>query len=175
MTEMREKTRAQRDGEDDELVVRKPEKENRALRKARESGQSSILLVIGMVFAVFLVLTVFPLDSRADLLVDGTYEREVTVKQSFASRTIGLLTAQSENAACLLEGTSSIHCIGMSWPIDVVYLYEGNVVYVETVKPGNLGASGVSADSVLELPAGQAAAFGLTEGAKVKFERRSVY
>ena len=169
MVELNRKEQARDDGADDPWIVRKPEKENRALRKARESGQSSILLVIGMVFAVFLVLTVFPLDSRADLLVDGTYEREVTVKESFASRAIGLLTARSENAACLLEGTSSIHCIGMSWPIDVVYLYEGNVVYIETVKPGNLGASGVPADSVLELPAGQAAAFGLTEGAKVEF------
>ena len=133
------------------------------------SNQSPILVILVALIAAVLVFVVVPFDRSAEMYIDGEYGREVVVKASFSSRTIGLLTATSENAACVLEDTSAVHCYGMRWPIDAVYLYDSNVIYVETIEPGNLGTQGIPANRIVELPAGQAAALGLSEGSHVTF------
>lgn len=152
------------------------ESEQRAASRKRhfkwkkvESGQSPILVILVALIAAALVFVAVPFDRSAEMYIDGEYGRDVVVKASLSSRTIGLLTAGSENSACVLEGASAIHCFGMRWPIDVVYLYDSNVIFVETVSPGNLGTQGIPANKVLELPAGQASALGLSEDAQVTF------
>lgn len=137
--------------------------------KKLDSGQSPMLVILVALIAAALVFVAVPFDRDAGMYINGEYGRDVVVKASLSSRTVGLLTAGSENSACVLEGTSAIHCFGMRWPIDVVYLYDSNVVFIETVSPGNLGTQGIPANRVLELPAGQATALGLSEGTQVTF------
>ena len=153
----------------DERVEAASRSERNRKRSTLGTNQSPILVILVALIAAVLVFIVVPFDRSAEMYVDGEYGRDVVVKTSFSSRTIGLLTATSENTACVLEETSAVHCYGMRWPIDVVYLYDSNVIFVETVEPGNLGTQGIPANKIVELPAGQAAALGLSEGSHVTF------
>lgn len=124
------------------------------------------LAFAGLALAATLCL---PFDGVAVLEVDGVASREVAVKSSHASCALGLLEA-SEDDACLLQGVSRIHCLGMKFPIDVVYLDPSGVVLrVETCLPGELGEVVDDAESVLELPAGSSAALGIDSGSRLEF------
>ena len=95
------------------------------------------------------------------------------------SRMRGLLGTDElrEGEGCLLVPCSRIHCKGMAYPIDAVYLSAPGedlvreVLAVETVAPGETGMKAKGAKAVLELPAGAAAAAGLSAGSKVSYER----
>jgi uncharacterized membrane protein (UPF0127 family) len=67
-----------------------------------------------------------------------------------------------EDSGLFITPCSSIHCIGMSVTIDVVYVSRRNpdgfrkVLGIETVSPGRIGHSPRHANSVLELSEGAA-------------------
>ena len=138
----------------DERVEAASRSERNRKRSTLGTNQSPILVILVALIAAVLVFIVVPFDRSAEMYVDGEYGRDVVT---------------SENTACVLEETSAVHCYGMRWPIDVVYLYDSNVIFVETVEPGNLGTQGIPANKIVELPAGQAAALGLSEGSHVTF------
>lgn len=111
-----------------------------------------------------LAWSLLPPDEPRTLAVDGAEVRPVAVKASPASSALGLLAAD-ESDACLLAGTARIHCLGMRFPIDVVYLdEEGTVLFEETCGPGSVGSRIDGVDSVLELPAGEAGRFSIDVG-----------
>jgi uncharacterized membrane protein (UPF0127 family) len=70
----------------------------------------------------------------------------------------------------LITPCSSIHCMWMAIPIDVVYCdREGHVVAIDAeLKPWRIGRLHRGVHSVIELPAGQAAATGTAPGDRLK-------
>lgn len=98
----------------------------------------------------------------------------IDVADTSEKRRTGLL---KHNALAVGEGlwiapTESVHCFGMKFAIDVVYLNKSKQVV--KVRP-NLKPWGISlclrAYSVLELPAGQAEASGIAVGDQLEFVR----
>lgn len=86
------------------------------------------------------------------------------------SRMRGLLGKQSisDNEGCYLKPCSSIHCLGMKFPIDVVYLDAQNtVLHVERCEPGALGTKVKGTKRVLELAPGRAEFCGVKPGAVI--------
>ena len=70
----------------------------------------------------------------------------------------------------LIKPCSSIHMFFMRFPIDVVFLDRNNVVVkvVHGIKPWRM-AMGGGGKNALELPAGAAAAAGVSGGDQVEF------
>ncbi len=99
--------------------------------------------------------------------------QEVRLARSVWSRFRGLMGRRSlpEGQGLLLEPCSSIHCMFMRFPIDVIFLdREGRVVKVAAgVKPWRLAAA-KGARSALELPAGIAARTHTTAGDRIVIE-----
>lgn len=99
--------------------------------------------------------------------------QEVRLARSVWSRFRGLMGRRSlpEGQGLLLEPCSSIHCMFMRFPIDVIFLdREGRVVKVATnVKPWRLAAA-KGARSALELPAGVATRTHTTAGDRIIIE-----
>lgn len=89
------------------------------------------------------------------------------VATSFASRFRGLMGVAGlpRGNGLLLPGTSSVHTHFMRFPIDVVFLDSDRriVSFVTSLRPWRLAAAR-SADSVLELAAGECERLGLAEG-----------
>lgn len=78
----------------------------------------------------------------------------------------------------LLVPCDSIHCLGMSVTIDVVYVRSddrrdmaGTVILAETVRPGRIGTNPRGTSMVIELAQGAAEAAGLAPGASVRLAR----
>ena len=98
---------------------------------------------------------------------DGRLVCRARVASSFLARFRGLmLTASLEPGTGLLfPRTSSVHTHFMRYPIDVVFLdADGRVVSIRpSLRPWRF-ASARGARSVLELPPGEAARVGLSEG-----------
>jgi uncharacterized membrane protein (UPF0127 family) len=98
---------------------------------------------------------------------DGLPVCRCRVASSFASRFRGLMGAAQlpPGTGLLLPGTSSVHTHFMRFPIDVVFLdSERRVVsIVPALRPWRF-AKANSADSVLELAAGECDRLGLTAG-----------
>ena len=82
-----------------------------------------------------------------------------------------------EDSGLLITPCSSIHCIGMSVTIDVVYVSRRNpdgfrrVLAIETVSPGRIGHSPRHANSVLELSEGAAERHGIRVGDQLALVR----
>jgi uncharacterized protein len=99
---------------------------------------------------------------------DGRPVCRCRVASSFASRFRGLMGVAElpPGTGLLLPGTSSVHTHFMRFPIDVVFLdSERRVVsIVPALRPWRF-AKAKSADSVLELAAGECERLGLAEGA----------
>ncbi len=99
--------------------------------------------------------------------------QEVRLARSLWSRFRGLMGQRSlpEGQGLLLEPCSSIHCMFMRFPIDVIFLdREGRVVKVAAeVKPWRLAAA-KGARSALELPAGIAARSDTAAGDRIVIE-----
>jgi hypothetical protein len=99
--------------------------------------------------------------------------QEVRFARSIWSRFLGLMGQRSlpEGQALLLEPCSSIHCMFMRFPIDVIFLdREGRVVKVAPgVRPWRMAAA-KGARSALELPAGLAARSQTEAGDKIIIE-----
>ena len=101
--------------------------------------------------------------------------RDVAVRVSVADnpwrRLRGLLgrPALGEGQGMLLLGCSSVHTVGMGYPIDVAFLDRDGVV-VRTIRgltPGRLGFGGPGAEHALELPAGRLERTGTVPGTQL--------
>ncbi len=93
---------------------------------------------------------------------------KVRVAHTWLARMRGLLgyPQPAPGEGVLIPRCSSIHTIGMSYPIDVVFLDQSMVVVrvCPGVPPGRLALWSRGATHVLEMAAGQAAAVGIRAG-----------
>ena len=94
-----------------------------------------------------------------------------TVADSFWTRLRGLL-GRSELAAgdgLVIEPCSSVHMLGMRFPIDALHLDRSGMVLriVPELAPNRFGPLVKGSHAVLELPAGTAAATGTVAGDRV--------
>jgi uncharacterized protein len=92
----------------------------------------------------------------------------VAVADSFLHRLRGLLARppMSREQGLLLLECSSVHTVGMGYPIDVAFLdAEGRVVRsVADLEPWRVGIGGAGAVHALELPAGRLRETGTVPG-----------
>ena len=103
-------------------------------------------------------------DPESRLLVDGAPACALWVARTASERRTGLLGTDGLDGALWLEPCSSVHTIGMRYPIDVVFLTRTGVARaVVTMRPGRIGRPR-AARTVVELPSGAAARLGITPG-----------
>lgn len=116
---------------------------------------------------------VFP-AGPATLLVDGRPVAPVTVARTHRDRGRGLLGTDAVDGALWLVGASSVHMMGMRYPIDVAVLDEqGRVLHLGTLRPW----TGVTRPrragrAVVEAAAGSMAAWRVSLGAVLSVEHR---
>ncbi|BAW92446.1 hypothetical protein CHIBA101_0580 [Actinomyces sp. Chiba101] len=85
-----------------------------------------------------------------------------------AERNKGLLGTDGIAGALWIPRCNWIHCFGMKYALDVLYLSRtGRVVAMTTHRPGCMGAPRVSATSVVEMEEGQAKALGIQRGSVI--------
>lgn len=89
---------------------------------------------------------------------EQTIAKQVLKADNFFSRLKGLLFSPPLEAGqgLLIVPCQSIHCVGMSYPIDAVFLSKKQIVVglVESIKPWQFSAIYWHAHVCLELPAG---------------------
>lgn len=107
-------------------------------------------------------------NNKSDVIAD-----QVFVADGFFSRLRGLLgrSGLEEGEGLLLSPCSSIHCLGMKFAIDAIFLDRGYCVVAihENMKPGAM-ASNRRARYVLELKAGEAARHNIQIGEQLRME-----
>lgn len=94
------------------------------------------------------------------------------VADTFRARSKGLLGRSSLAAGegLLIKPCKGVHTIGMKFPIDVVFLADGNVIgFCKELQPNRLTSIRLRATAVLELPAGTVEATALKVGDVVDF------
>ena len=102
------------------------------------------------------------------LVVDGRPVAGVRVASSGPDRRRGLLGTASLEGALWIERCSSVHCVGMAYPIDVAHVdRRGRVLAVVTMRPGAVGRPRLRGRSVVEAEAGRMAAWGVRRGSAV--------
>lgn len=98
----------------------------------------------------------------------------IRVADSFFSRLVGLLTTPTlpAGAGLLIKPCSSVHMLGMRYPLDVLFVDNAHVIVkvVAGLKPGRM-AWGRGASYAIELPAGTVVATGTEAGDKLKLIR----
>ena len=110
--------------------------------------------------------------TSARLRVDAQATVPVWVASTREARNTGLLRTTGLDGALLIERCASVHTIGMRSPIDVVFLdARRRVVDVVTMRPGRIGRPRLRARSVVELPASDAARWGITRGAVITVDQ----
>ncbi len=96
----------------------------------------------------------------------------IGLANSFLTRLKGLMGRKTLSAGegLLIVPCNSIHCMGMKFSIDALFLSrEGEVLRVASdVLPGSFGPMVRGARAVLELPAGTAEAAGVKAGDKLE-------
>ncbi|MFJ9134608.1 DUF192 domain-containing protein [Streptomyces sp. NPDC102256] len=91
-------------------------------------------------------------------------ERAATAR----ARRRGLLGRDGIEGALLLTPASSVHTLGMRFPIDVAYLDRASrVLAVRTMRPGRVGLPRPRARAVLEAEAGSMERWGVERGVRV--------
>lgn len=95
------------------------------------------------------------------VLIEGEngFNVEAEIADTFIKRLLGLMFCRKlhEGSALLLDSCSRIHTCFMRFPIDVVYLDNGNMVLKkETVYPWRLGSYVKGTRKILELNKGAA-------------------
>ena len=99
---------------------------------------------------------------------------EVEVADSFFARMRGLMFRRSipEEYALVFRferpSTRSLHMLFVPFPIDAVWLVDGEVTQIERLRPW-IGFAWARADVILELPAGTAE--GIEPGDRVRLDR----
>lgn len=79
------------------------------------------------------------------------------VADTWYRRLVGLLGQGSlpSGSALILEPCSSVHCVGMRFPIDVLFCdRDGTVLYARTLRPQRFSPIVRRARRAIELPAG---------------------
>lgn len=103
--------------------------------------------------------------AAATLFLDGEAVGPVEVARSFAARSRGLLGRRGIDTALVLEPASSVHTLGMAFPIDVAYVTRsGRVLAVRTMARHRLGLVRPRSRWVLEAEAGRFAEWGIRPG-----------
>lgn len=100
------------------------------------------------------------------LLVDGRPVAPLTVARTHREKGRGLLGTSGIDGALWLEGTSSVHMVGMRYPIDVAVLDDrGQVLHLATLAPWT-GATRPRrrGRATVEAAAGALADWGVGEG-----------
>lgn len=97
----------------------------------------------------------------------------VKVAATFFSRLVGLLATSSlsNGAGLMIKPCSSVHTMGMRYPIDVIFVDDSDrvVKVVMGLKPSRL-ANQWGADYVIELPAGTIAATYTQKGDRLELQ-----
>lgn len=88
---------------------------------------------------------------------DDLLASDVRVAEKFFSRLKGLL-GTTRTTGLLIKPCSQVHCYGMKYSIDVIFLTRDNTVcHIQSnMKPGSISPMIRKAKSVLELPSGRA-------------------
>ena len=101
---------------------------------------------------------------------------DVSKTTNFFERFIGLLGTASlaENKGLLISPCSSVHCIGMRYPIDLIFLNkEWQVVKtVKTLKPWRFSASS-EASMVLEIAANKLDKINISKNDKLEWHENN--
>jgi len=109
-------------------------------------------------------MTVFGPGSRR-LLRNGEDVAALTVAGTAAERRRGLLGSTALAGALWLQPCSSVHCVGMRYPIDVALLdRRGRVLRVRTLGPGAMTLPSPRVRAVVEAPAGALARWAVRPG-----------
>lgn len=89
--------------------------------------------------------------------------------RGFLERSHGLLDAPAVGAGRgLLLRTRQVHTLGMTFPIDTVYLAsDGTVLKTKTLQPWRIGPLVLRARWIVEMDAGEAARRGITPGTRL--------
>lgn len=99
----------------------------------------------------------------------------VCIADSFISRLVGLLGRSSleQNEGLLIKKCKQVHCIGMRFTIDVLFLSDsGEIISIKhNMSPGSLSKYFFQSSSVLELPSGAAEKFNIFVGGFIKFDK----
>lgn len=99
------------------------------------------------------------------LLRDDRVLASLEIASTRADRRRGLLGRDGFDGALLIEGTRSVHTVGMRFPIDVAHLDgEGVVLRTCTMPRNRIGLPVPRARRVLEAEAGSFARWGLCPG-----------
>ncbi|NLT55766.1 MAG: DUF192 domain-containing protein [Actinomycetales bacterium] len=99
------------------------------------------------------------------LLREGREIAPLVVAATAAERRRGLLGTDALVGALWLQPCSSVHCVGMRYPIDVALLNRrGRVLAVRTLRPGRMTMPSPRVRAVVEAPAGAMAEWGIRRG-----------
>lgn len=100
---------------------------------------------------------------------------EVWEAKGFLERSHGLLDAPEVGAGRgLLLRTRQVHTLGMTFPIDTVYLASnGTVLKTKTLQPWRIGPLVLRARWIIEMDGGEAARRGITPGTRLVKRPRS--
>lgn len=103
------------------------------------------------------------------LLVDGRPVAPLTVARTHKDKGKGLLGTSGVKGALWLEGTSSVHMVGMRYPIDAAVLDEdGGVLAVATLRPWTgLTRPRLRGRAVVESAAGTMERWGVRVGSRL--------
>ena len=103
--------------------------------------------------------------TTSQLMLDGGLVAEVEQARSLAERSRGLLGRDGISTGLVLRPASSVHTLGMRFPIDVAYVDKsGKVLAVITMPPGRMGRPRLRSKWILETAAGQCATWGIAPG-----------
>ncbi len=107
-------------------------------------------------------------SSPLHLVVDGRIAAPVEVAGTRRTRARGLLGRTGVEGALLLPRTSSVHALGMRFPLDVALCTEDlEVVAVRELRPGGLVLPRRSVRTVLEAERGAFHRWGLGPGSRL--------
>jgi uncharacterized protein len=103
------------------------------------------------------------------LLVDGQLLAEVMITETAAEQRKGLLGRDTIDGAMFFPGITSVHTIGMKFPIDVAHIgAHGEVLRTTTMRRWRVGRTVRRASGVLEARAGAFALWGVRPDVRIK-------
>ncbi len=103
------------------------------------------------------------------LVHDGTVLASVERANSVKARTIGLLGRDEIDGALLLEGTKSVHTIGMKFPIDVAFCDDDmRVLRIVTMPKHRVSKIEFGASYAIETTAGRFNHWQIEPGAQLE-------
>ncbi len=106
------------------------------------------------------------------LMVEDRVVASLEIASSRRDRRRGLLGRDGIEGALLLEGTRSVHSLGMRFPIDVAHCdADMRVLRVATMRANRVGCMVWRAAAVIEAEAGSFQRWGVTPGTELEVRR----